>query len=65
MMEHICENCKYCHILKELDKKIWKIKNVCTVFPETEPEYGYDAFAIVVHKNETCEMFKERDNNGR
>ena len=57
-----CINCRFCRKLKELVNGTWVIKSCCTLFAETEPDSGYDAFAIVVDKDrDRCECFSPRN----
>ena len=57
-----CINCRFCRKLKELVNGTWVIKSCCTFFPETEPDNGYGAFAIVVDKDrDRCECFSPRE----
>lgn len=61
MNKECCRDCRFCRMLKELVKGGWSIRSCCTLFPETEPDNGYGAFAIVVDKNrDRCECFSPR-----
>lgn len=58
--KELCGDCVFCHKLKWIDRGEWHYASCCTVLPQTG-EKGYDAFVIVVNKNECCEMFAPRD----
>ena len=62
MAKELCRGCRFCRKLKEHVKGGWIIKSCCTFFAETEPDSGYDAFAIVVDKDrDRCENFTPRN----
>ena len=56
--ENCCGNCVFFHELKHFKGGYWQANSVCTYLPQTEQ--GYDAFAIVVEKDNTCETFTRR-----
>jgi len=62
MTKECCRDCRFCRKLKEFVNGIGVIRSCCTLFAETEPGSGYDAFAIVVDKDrDRCENFTPRN----
>lgn len=55
-----CGRCYFFHKLKEFKDGDWIIKSCCTLFPQTEPNDGYDSFALVTDEMDFCECFKVR-----
>lgn len=53
-----CEDCKYCHELRELVNHDWIRKSVCIYFATESDEY--DKWCQVVEKDGLCEMFTEK-----
>lgn len=56
-----CIDCYFFHKLKEYKDGEWITKSCCTLLPQTEPNYGYDLFALVIGETDSCECFVDRN----